>query len=159
MNATHRIERYLEEHHVPFEVVAHEHTVTSLQTAHSAQVEAGRLAKAVLLESDDGLMAALIPANQEVRFGRLQLDYGEHLHLANEATIREMFSDCDPGTVPGLPAVWGVETVWDDDLLAQPDIFLEAGDHMHLIRVETRYLKEALSGITHCHFGGPRKHH
>lgn len=159
MNATRKIEQYLDAHHVPYEVVSHEHTVTSMQTAHSAQVDAGRLAKAVLLEGDDGVMAALIPADQEIRFGRLRQDYGEHLHLASEATVRQMFTDCDPGTVPGLPSAWGVETIWDDDLLARPDLFLEAGDHQHLLHVETRHLKSLLAELPHCHFSGPRKRH
>jgi Ala-tRNA(Pro) deacylase len=100
----------------------------------------------------------LVPADQNIRLNQLAQDYGPHLHLANEATIRSLFSDCDPGAVPGLPMAWGVETVWDDDLLAQPDIYLDSGDHTHLIHVETRYLQDLLADTPHCHFSGPRHH-
>jgi Ala-tRNA(Pro) deacylase len=159
MTMKQRIEQFLEEHRIPYDVVAHERTATSLQAAHAAHVETGRLAKAVLLEGDDCFMAAMIPADHDVRLGQLQLDYGEHLHLADEATIREMFTDCDPGAVPGLPTAWGIETVWDDDLLAQPDIYLESGDHRRLIHLETRYLQDNLPEMPHCRFSGPRKLH
>lgn len=159
MTITQRIEHYLDERHIPYEVVAHEHTATSLQAAHAASVETARLAKAVLLAGDDCFMAAMIPADHDVRLGQLKLDYGEHLRLADEATVRDMFNDCDPGAVPGLPPAWGIETVWDDDLLAQPDIYLEAGDHQRLIHLETHYLRDNMPEMPHCHFSGPRRPH
>ena len=159
MNATHRIETYLADCHVPYEVVNHEHTASSLQTALAAKLDAGRVAKAVLLEGDDCVLAALVPADQDVRLGRLAEDLGRHIHLADEATIRRMFSDCDPGTMPGLPIAWGVEMVWDDALLAQPDIYLEAGDHQRLIHVETQHLEKGLVEMSRCHFCGPKKTH
>lgn len=156
---THRIEQYLTARQVPYEVVRHDYTATSLQAAHAAQVAPDRLAKAVLLEGDDCHMAALVPANRDVRLGQLNKDYGGHLHLADERVVRQVFTDCDPGAVPGLPQAWGVETIWDDDLMAQPDIYLEAGDHERLIHVETRHLKAILSDLPHCHFCGPKKMH
>jgi len=156
---THRIEQYLEEHHVPYDIVNHGHTATSMQAAHVAHVAASQLAKGVLLEGDDSLVAALIPADQEIRLEQLNMEYGERIHLADEASVRHAFSDCDPGAVPGLPMAWGVETIWDDDLLAETDIYLEAGDHRRLIHVETRYLKDILGSMPHCHFGMPRKAH
>lgn len=156
---THRIEQFLDAHHIPYRIVLHEHTATSLQSARAAHVEPARLAKAVLLEGEDGPMAAMIPADQQVRLGQLRREYGDELHLADEASIRTLFGDCDPGTVPGLPMVWGVETVWDDALLARSDIFLEAGDHERLIHLETRRLMEALPDQAHCHFSAAKKHH
>lgn len=159
MNSPHKIEEYLEARDVPYELVFHKRTATSLDTAHAAHVEASRVAKAVLLEGDGCYMAALVPADQEIRLGKLIQDYGPHLHLADEMSISELFTDCDPGVVPGLPPAWGVETVWDDDLLAQPDIYLDAGDHVRLIHLETRYLKQLLVELPHCHFCGPKKRH
>lgn len=159
MTTMNRIETYLVEHQIPYEIVDHRHSATSLESAHAAHVDPRHLAKAVLLEADDCVLAAMLPADEEVRLGHLKWDFGERLHLAEEAMIRSTFSDCDPGTVPGLPTAWGVETVWDDDLLAQPDIYLEAGDHRRLFRVATSDLCRALPELSHCHFGQPRKMH
>jgi len=61
--------------------------------------------------------------------------------------------------VPGLPNAWGVEMVWDDDLMAQPDIYLEGGDHERLLHIETRYLREIFGDAPHCHFSQPRMQH
>lgn len=159
MNATYKIESYLADCNVPFEIVNHAHSSTSLQTAHAAGIDAGRVAKAVLLEGDGCVLAALVPADQDVRLGQLTEDLGRHIHLADETTIRRMFSDCDPGAMPGLPIAWGIEMVWEDELLAQPDLYLEAGDHTRLIHIKTQHLQDALAEMNHCHFSGPRKVH
>jgi Ala-tRNA(Pro) deacylase len=159
MDAVHRIERYLDENKIPFELITHPHTATSLETAKSAGVDARRVAKAVLLEADECYMAAMIPADEDIRLGQLREDYGKDFRLAEEATIRELFQGCDPGAVPGMPSAWGVEMVWDDDLLAEPDLYLEAGDHERLIHVETRHLRDLLQETPHCHFSKPRRSH
>jgi Ala-tRNA(Pro) deacylase len=159
MDELHRIEAYLASHHVAYEVVTHEHAASSLAAAHLAHIDPKRLAKAVLLESDDCLLAAMVSADHEVSLGRLRDDFGERIHLADEATIRARFTDCDPGAIPGLTTAWGVDMVWEDDLLAQPDLYLETGDHTHLLHVETRTLKELLAGMPHCHFSKPRRMH
>jgi Ala-tRNA(Pro) deacylase len=113
----------------------------------------------VLLDSDDCHMVAMIPASGEVMLGKLRTDYGREFHLADEKTVREMFADCEPGVVPGMPAAWGMEMVWDDALLAQPDLYLEAGDHSRLIHIETRYLKDLIGDSPCCRFSQPLRRH
>jgi Ala-tRNA(Pro) deacylase len=159
MNALHRMERFLDEHRIPFDLVKHTHTQTSVETAHAAGIAPGRVAKGVLLEGAGCQMVAMIPADQEVHLGKLAQDVGMDVSLADEATIRRVFSECEPGVVPGLPNAWGVEIVWDDDLMAQPDIYLEGGDHERLLHIETRYLRDAFGDAPHCHFSQPRMQH
>lgn len=159
MNTINRMTSYLHEHQVPFDVIAHPHTATSRQAAIAAGVDAHRLAKAVLLTSPDHYLAAIIPADEQVRLGKLSQDYGAPLSLATEQAVRAVFGDCDPGAAPGLPVAWRVEMVWEDDLLGQPDLYLEAGDHEHLIHVETKYLRDILRGTPHCHFSRPHTRH
>ncbi len=159
MNPLHRIERYLDRHLIPFDVVAHPHSQTSAETARAAGLDASRVAKGVLLDGVDCQMVAMIPADQEVHLGKLGLDHGVEFSLADEASVGRLFADCEPGVVPGLPNAWGVEMVWDDALMAQPDIYLEAGDHRRLVHVETRYLRELFGDAPHCRFSQPRHHH
>lgn len=156
MNALQKIERYLDEHKIPFDVVAHPHSQTSMETARAANIEASRIAKGVLLEGQDRELVAMIPADQNVHLGKLAQDFGDEFSLAEEYRVRELFSDCEPGVIPGLPNAWGVDMVWDDSLMTQPDIYLEAGDHERLVHVETRYLNEMFAEAPHCHFSRPR---
>lgn len=159
MNALHRIERYLDSHMIPFEIVAHPHTQTSAQTARQAGIEAGRVAKGVLLDGIGCQMVAIVPADQDVRLGKLGHDNDMTFSLADEASIGKLFDGCELGVIPGLPNIWGVEMIWDDALMAQPDIYLEAGDHKRLVHVETRHLRSMFSDMQHCHFCQPRARH
>ena len=159
MKALHRMERFLDQHMIPFEIVAHPHSQTSVETARAAGVSPDRLAKGVLLDGVDCQMVAMIPADQEVHLGKLGLDVGVEFSLADEASVSRLFSECARGVVPGLPNAWGVEMVWDADLMAQPDLYLEGGDHERLLHIETRYLREVFGDAPHCHFSQPRMQH
>lgn len=159
MNALHRMERFLDEHMIPFDIVAHPHTQSSAETARVAEVDASRLAKGVLLDGAGCQMVAMIPADQEIHLGKLGQDVGMEVSLADEASVSRLFSECEPGVVPGLPNAWGVEMVWDDALLEKPDVYLEAGDHERLLHIETRYLREVFGDAPHCHFSQPRMLH
>jgi len=159
MNALHRMERFLDEHLIPFDVVAHPHSQTSVETARAAEVHASRGAKGVLLDGGGCQIVAMIPANQEIQLGKLGQDVGMEVSLATEATVSSLFTECEPGVVPGLPNAWGVEIVWDDALMEQPDVYLEAGDHERLLHIETRFLREVFESAPHCHFSQPRMQH
>lgn len=159
MNPLHRMERFLDQHLIPFDIIAHPHTQTSAETARAAGIAPSRVAKGVLLDGVDCQMVAMIPANREIHLGRLGLHHDMEFSLAEEASVSQLFSECEPGVVPGLPNAWGVAVVWDDNLMAQPDIYLEAGDHERLLHIETRYLREAFGGAPHCHFSQPRMQH
>lgn len=159
MNALHRMERFLDQHMIPFDLVAHPHSQTSAETARAAGVNPNRIAKGVLLDGMDCQMVAMIPADQEVQLGKLRQDVGMEVSLADEGSVSRLFTECEPGVVPGLPNAWGVEMVWDDALMAQPEVYLEAGDHERLLHIETRYLREVFGDAPHCRFSQPRMHH
>ncbi|MBN8766905.1 MAG: YbaK/EbsC family protein [Thiobacillus sp.] len=159
MNALHRMERFLDRHMIPFDIVTHPHSQTSTETARAAGIPLNRVAKGVLLDGAGCQMVAMIPADREIHLGKLGLDNGMEFSLADEASVSQLFDACEPGVVPGLPTAWGVEMVWDDDLLAQPDIYLEGGDHERLLHIQTRYLRDLFGEAPHCHFSQPRMQH
>lgn len=159
MNSLERITAYLSARRIPFEIIAHPPSATSRQTAHAAGVDGHRLVKTVLLEAPDGYLAAMIPADEQIRLGRLRKAYGREFSLAPEATVRALFDGCEAGAVPGLPMLWNVGTLWDEDLLSGPDLYLEAGDHRCLVRVRTQDLMAVLADLPHGHFGRPHTWH
>jgi Ala-tRNA(Pro) deacylase len=152
MNALHRIERYLDAHHIPFDLVAHPHSQTSLDTAHKAGISASAIAKGVLLDGDRCQMVAMIPADRDIHLGKLGQDHGIDFRLAAPRSMDALFKGCDSGVVPGLPTAWGVEMVWDDALMDNDWLYLEAGDHERLVKIETRYLRELFGDAPHCRF-------
>lgn len=149
------VENYLRRQHVPYEVLAHSHTHTSLQSARAAHVAPDAMAKAVLLRDSGQYLMAIIPGTHHLQLGRLRRQLGRDLGLATENEMAALFQDCEPGALPALGPAYGIETVWDDSLRAQSELCFEAGDHEHLVRMKRRDYLELLAGCPHGAFSEP----
>lgn len=147
---------YLAAHPVPFDLVAHSHTMSSLQSARSMDLTPGCLVKAVVLEDEnDQFLMAVLPASRRVNLGELRRCCGRMLRLADKAELRERFGDCEVGAVPPIGNAYGMETIWDDSLMSRPDVYFEAGDHETSVHLKTRDFVGLLEGARHLDFSAP----
>lgn len=152
MAIAYTIEQFLNQHHVPYQVVSHPRAVTSLKTAEAANIRPDLLAKAVLLEDDDGYVVAVLPATHHIKLNKLRSQMGRNVRMASEDEISELFTDCEIGAVPALGPAYGIETVWDESLAGQSGIYFEAGDHEELIRVSGEGFVDMLGTARHGNF-------
>lgn len=151
-----KLEHYLRAHPVQFDLRMHSHTGSSLQSAKATQVPPGCLAKAVVLEDDDAHMVmAVLPASRKLNLDELRSCTGRTLRLATEAELRERFDDCELGAVPPIGKAYGMETILDDSLMTQPELYFEAGDHVTLVRMKTSDFASLLEGAPHMAFSAP----
>jgi len=81
-----------------------------METAAAAHMPGDRLAKTVLLEDDEGHVAAVLPTTHAVRLWDLWVKTGRHLVLAREIELRELFKDCDVGALPPVCMAYGMKT-------------------------------------------------
>ena len=125
----------LAEHDVAYDVLTHPHTATSSETAEASHVPGARLAKSVILEDDMGYLMVVLPSNRSLNMGELHRQLNRNLGLAAENELASLFRDCEIGALPAVGPAYGLETVVDDELAEQPDIYFEAGDHEQLIHV------------------------
>lgn len=130
-----RVVNYLVEQAADFDVLSHPHSSTSLETAQLAHVPGDRIAKSVVLEDDRGYLLAVLPASCKVDLGEIHRQTRRNLGLATEYELGALFDDCEPGAVPPFGNVYNLETIVDDTLAEQSDIYFEAGDHEQLIHV------------------------
>ena len=143
---------YLAENAVTYDILAHEHTLTSGQTAQASHVSGDRIAKSVLLEDEMGYLLAVLPASRRVDLGELHRQLNRNLGLATEQEIDGLFRDCEPGALPPIGTAYGMETIVDDILVEQPEIYFEAGDHEQLIHVSTETFEYLLGEVRHARF-------
>ncbi|ATG74503.1 hypothetical protein CGX12_12935 [Zobellella denitrificans] len=131
-----RLKEYLDRHQIPYDMVHHAYSEGAAQSAIAGHVPLAQMAKAVILERDDGKsIMAVIPAADKVDLQRLNyLVHGE-VQLAPERTLEQWFNDCDPGAIPALGDPYAIDTLVDDALLGMADVYLESGDHRDLIHV------------------------
>jgi len=138
------IKGYLRKKGVDFDVVQHPRTFTSMQTAAAAHVPGDRLAKTVVLHSDDGYALAVVPSTHRVELNEVHATLHSGYDLASEDEATELFVDCDCGAWPPIGQAYGVSTVVESTLVDEPEVFFEAGDHVDLIRVSGRQFKKLM---------------
>ena len=149
MSTATTIRKFLDARHVRCEEMHHPHTATSWATAVSANVEPDCVAKAVVVGDERGLMLAVVPASHQVKIKQLRRATGRNLHFVPEHVFAEMFHDCEIGAIPALGQAYGMETVWDDCLADQTDIYFEAGDHESLMHVSGRDFIDMMRSSRH----------
>ena len=143
---------YLVDQRVDFDVVSHPRSVTSQETAQSSHVSGDNLAKSVVLEDDRGYLLAVLPASCRVDLGELHRLTNRNLGLATEFELGALFDDCETGAVPPLGSAYELETIVDDRLAEQSDIYFEAGDHEQLIHVSSEVFDTLMSEAYVTHF-------
>jgi Ala-tRNA(Pro) deacylase len=144
---------YLQQSGARYDLCPHAHSRTSAETARLAHVPERLLAKSVVLEDDAGCVVAVVPADSRVRVSALARMLGRTaLRLSDEATIRELFKDCDPGAVPAFGMAFGLETAVDEELERSADIYVESGDHEQLLHMSRGQFMELMNHARHGHF-------
>jgi Ala-tRNA(Pro) deacylase len=147
-----RVQHYLDDCGVDYEILEHARTMTSMRTAEAGHISGERLAKAVLLKRDDGYCMAVLPASCHLRLGEVQDCLQQPVGLATEAEVGQMFADCEFGAIPPVGSAYGLEMIIDDSLAAQPDIYFEGGDHTSLIHVNATAFELLTTDARHGRF-------
>ncbi len=141
------LKQYMMKQGVNYDVVNHPRTMTSVETARSAHIPGERIAKAVLLEDDQGYLMAVLPASNRLELGAVHRELHRPLGLATERELTEIFYDCETGAIPPTGSAYGVETILDSTLSGQPDVYFEAGDHEELIHVTGDQFRNLMGNI------------
>lgn len=129
------LKSYLEDQRVDYDVVQHTPSHSALESAHSAHIPGHQLAKAVVLEDAKGYVVSILPANNRLDLEWVNESLGRNLELAREEELPDLFQDCDLGAIPALSNAYGLDVIWDEQLTNASEIYIEAGDHEHLIHM------------------------
>lgn len=129
------LQEYLDDNHVPYDVMRHKRTHCAYDTARASHVPGDRLAKAVVLTREGGFVVAVVPATARVRLDVIERALRCPVDLATEDEISELFPDCDLGAVPAVVEAYAVDVFIDESFDKQPEIYLEGGDHRSLVHM------------------------
>lgn len=136
MSVPDTVTNFLRKNGIDFSVIAHSPTRHSSATAHAAHVKGEQLAKGVVLADSEQYVLAVVPATRWVDLAAVERIVRKPLELVPEDDFPMLFRDCRPGAVPLIGEAYGIMTVVDDELTEPSDVYFEAGDHEHLIRVK-----------------------
>jgi Ala-tRNA(Pro) deacylase len=144
---------YLESLGMVYDVVQHEPTGCSSETAQAAHIPGHKLAKSVVVENDRECMAVVVPSTHYVALSGLAEKLGRSFCLAAEDDLQDLFADCEQGAVPAAAQAFGLRVLVDDTLLECDEVYFEAGDHRALVHMSGDEFQQLMALAGHGRFG------
>jgi Ala-tRNA(Pro) deacylase len=150
MTVSARVNNYLKEHHINYQVVSHLYSEGAYDTAIAAHIPTKKLAKAVLLADHEGKhLLAVLPASNHLSLKSLSKKLDRELKLVEENNLNVFFADCSRGAIPAVGQAYFLSMIWDDHLMEEPDIYMEAGDHELLIHMDKKEFMKLMAEQPH----------
>ena len=136
MDCRDRLEYYLRENGVPFEVQHHPRVITAQEVAATEHVPGKMLAKVVMVLADGKMVMLALPAPDQVdpeKVGEV-LGVGE-VRLAEEEEFEDAFPDCEVGAMPPFGNLYDLPVYVEEALAEDETIFFRAGTHTDTMSV------------------------
>jgi len=129
---------YLDARGVPYEVIHHDPSTTSLDEALALHVDADLVLKAVVIDTRGRHAIAVIPASRrlDMHLVREVLD-DPAAHLATENELQGDFPSIELGGAPVLGWLLDAETLVDPCVLKRDTVAFAAGTRTESVRVRT----------------------
>lgn len=139
MQCKDRLEEYLHEHQIPFQVQQHPIAFTAQDVAYREHIPGKMVAKVVIAFADGKMVMLALPAPYRVNFSRAAPALGaKEAHLAEESELSAAFPDCEVGAMPPFGNLYHLPVYVDKSLAEDETIVFPVGTH-----TETMSLKYA----------------
>ncbi|MBW3696245.1 YbaK/EbsC family protein [Vibrio sp. T187] len=159
MTISTRLNQFLQTHDIDYKTVEHVHSNGSLSSAVASRIPLKQVAKAVVLEDHDGHnMMAVLPADKKISMSVLNAKFNAKFQLMKEEAVYNMFSDCDEGAIPPVGEAYNMMVVCDQLLDILDEVYIEAGDHQTLLKLDQEAFKKITSHAKHTRFGKEMYH-
>jgi Ala-tRNA(Pro) deacylase len=135
VDCKHRLEAYLREKQVPFEVRHHPRVITAQEVAASEHVPGKMLAKTVMVLADGKMVMLALPAPYQVDVDKAGKVLGAEVRLAHEAEFENTFPDCEVGAMPPFGNLYEVPVCVEAALAEDETIVFRAGTHTDTMSV------------------------
>jgi Ala-tRNA(Pro) deacylase len=136
MKCKERLEKYLQENDVPFELLAHSQAYTMQEVAAALHVPGTQVAKVVIVKADGEIVMLVISAPARVDFRKVRGLLGaKEVSLAKEGEFSGLFADCATGAMPPFGDLYGVPVYVDQGLAQEANIVFRVGTHRHTMKI------------------------
>jgi Ala-tRNA(Pro) deacylase len=152
MSIAPKLRNYLAAEGIQYVEIPHVFTMSSNRTAEACHIPGDRLAKGVVLRRNGDYLLAVVPASHHLRLSDLRTELGDHVVMATEAEINRLFGDCAHGAIPAVGKCYGLNMIVDDSVEAQPEIYIEAGDHETLLQFTRAQFGRLTANALHGRF-------
>jgi len=139
MKCQEQLEQYLRERQVAYQIQHHPQAYTAQQIAECEHISGKKVAKSVVVLSDNVKVLLVLPASQRVDLDKVRAELGaQNVILAHEEEFRSSFPDCEVGSMPPFGNLYNIPVCVETSLTRQENIVFPIGTH-----TETMSLKYA----------------
>jgi Ala-tRNA(Pro) deacylase len=148
-----RLESYLREHGIAYEVQHHPQAFTAQEVAASEHIPGRVLAKVVMVMADGQARMLVLPANEHIYLPEVaRILKVNEAHLADEVEFAPLFPDCEVGAMPPFGNLYDLPVYVDAALTMQDQIFFQAGSHTDTMSLRysdyARLVRPAVAALT-----------
>lgn len=148
MSIATQVRDFMETNGVDYEVIPHPATYTAQETAASVHRPGREVVKPVLVTDGDSYALAVVDAPHQVDLDKFSRASGmEGAQLADEAAMRELFPDCEPGAMPPFGNLYGIKVYCDSHLEQDDSITFNACTHYEAVRMKWEDFKRIVKPV------------
>jgi len=126
----------LDSQRIKYTVITHSVAYTAQGIAALTHIPGQELAKTVIVNLEDTLAMAVLPASSQVDLAALRAATGaKSVALAKEADFMHCFPGCETGAMPPFGNLYGMQVFVDESLTKDKEIAFNAGSHRELMRL------------------------
>ncbi len=136
MKCRERMERYLRENAVGFEVKTHDQAFTMQEVAAALHVPGNQVAKVVIVCADDKKVMLVLPAPYRMNIDLVRKMVGaKKARLAKEDEFGDLFPDCATGAMPPFGNLYDVPVYVDRSMGEEADMVFRIGTHRETMKI------------------------
>jgi Ala-tRNA(Pro) deacylase len=148
MTVLEKLESFLTKRDIPYTHSEHRLAFTAEQVAQTEFVNRETVAKPVVVVADEVFALAVVSAGSLVDLHQLRKLLGaNHLRLATEGEIQNLFRDCEIGAMPPLGNLYGLSVYVDSALALQDAIVFNAGTHRDTVHMKFDDFRRAVNPV------------
>ena len=137
MGCKERLETYLRDNGVPFQVQQHRIAFTAQRVAAVEHVSGRMVAKVVMTVADGKPTMLVLPAPQRVDLAKATAALkARDVRLAHEEEFASFFPDCEVGAEPPFGNLYGLPVYVDRELTRDDTIVVEAGTYTETLSLK-----------------------
>ncbi len=136
MKCRERLEQYLRENGVGFEIMAHSQAYTMQEVAAALHVPGRQVAKVVIVRAEGEMAMLVVPAPCRLDFAQVRTLLGaKKISLAKEEEFADLFPDCAAGAMPPFGNLYNMPVYVDQALVEEASIVFRIGTHRHTMKI------------------------
>jgi Ala-tRNA(Pro) deacylase len=130
------LKELLDGQNIKYTIITHSVAYTAQGIAALTHIPGQELAKTVIVNMDDALAMAVLPASSQVDLAALRAATGaKGVTLAREADFMHRFPGCETGAMPPFGNLYNMNVFVDESLTKDKEIAFNAGSHRELMRL------------------------